>query len=103
MWNQPLPDAPDIVPDGHIAELRLVLEVDSIEHYQFGDAPERTERRRARLASLGWRVYPVSPRRLREEPSLVLAEIEAAARVNSVSRGTLDAARAGQRGNSLLR
>jgi G:T-mismatch repair DNA endonuclease (very short patch repair protein) len=103
VWNQPLPDAPDIVPDGHIAELRLVLEVDSIEHHQFGDAPERTERRRARLASLGWRVYPVSPRRLREEPSLVLAEIEAAARVNSVSRGTLDAARAGQRVNSLLR
>lgn len=79
VWNQPLPDAPDIVPDGYIEELRLVLEVESMEHHQFGDAPERTERRRARLASLGWRVYPVSPRRLRDEPSIVLAEIEAAA------------------------
>lgn len=79
VWNQPLPDASDIVPDGYIEELRLVLEVESMEHHQFGDAPERTERRRARLASLGWRVYPVSPRRLRDEPSIVLAEIEAAA------------------------
>lgn len=84
VWNQQLPGADDIVPDGYIEEARLVLEVESMEHHQFGDAPERTERRRARLASLGWRVYPVSPRRLREEPSAVLAEIEEAARTSSV-------------------
>lgn len=79
VWNQPLPGADDLIPDGYIEEVRLVLEVESMEHHQFGDAPERTERRRARLASLGWRVYPVSPRRLRESPAAVLAEIEAAA------------------------
>lgn len=79
IWNQPLPDAPGIVPDGYIKELRLVLEVESMEHHQVGDAPVQTERRRARLASLGWRVYPISPQRLRDEPSVVLAEIEAAA------------------------
>jgi hypothetical protein len=77
-WNQPLPDAPDVVPDGHYEEVRLVLEVESIEWHRFGDAPEITERRRARLASLGWRVLPVSPRRIREEPQAVLAEIRAA-------------------------
>lgn len=79
VWNQPLPGADDVIPDGYIDEARLVLEVDSMEHHQIGDKPEFTERRRARLASLGWRVYPVSPRRLRDEPAVVLAEIEAAA------------------------
>lgn len=79
-WNEPLPDDETLVPDGYIEEARLVLEVESMEWHQFGDAPELTERRRARYASLGWRVYPVSPRRIRGEPAVVLAEIEAAAR-----------------------
>jgi hypothetical protein len=78
-WNAPLPDDETLIPDGYIEQARLVLELESMEWHQFGDAPEATERRRARYASLGWRVYPVSPRRLREEPSLVLAEIETAA------------------------
>lgn len=56
----------------------LVVEVDSVEWHRFGDTPEATERRRARYAKLGWRVLPVSPRRLREEPAAVRAEIEAA-------------------------
>lgn len=78
-WNEPLPDDETLVPDGYIEEAQLVLEVESMEWHQFGDAPELTERRRARYASLGWRVYPVSPRRIRGEPAVVLAEIEAAA------------------------
>ncbi|NDL56944.1 hypothetical protein [Phytoactinopolyspora mesophila] len=77
-WNEPLPDAPDLVPDAHYESIRLVLEVESIEWHRFGDAPEATERRRARLASLGWRVLPVSPRRIREEPGAVLSEIRSA-------------------------
>ncbi|WP_166353810.1 hypothetical protein [Phytoactinopolyspora limicola] len=78
VWNQPLPGAPDTVPDGYYEDVRLVLEVESLEWHRFGDAPEMTERRRARLASLGWRVLPVSPRRIREEPAAVVAEIRAA-------------------------
>ncbi|MGH8774577.1 MAG: hypothetical protein ACRDWI_05180 [Jiangellaceae bacterium] len=79
-WNQALPDpgGTGIYPDGCIPEARLVLEVDSVEWHRFGDAPELTERRRARYAALGWTVLPVSPRRLREEPEAVLREIEAA-------------------------
>lgn len=77
-WNQPLADDPSVHPDGCWAEARLVVEVDSVEWHRFGDRPEQTERRRARYAALGYRVIPVSPRRLREEPQAVLAEIEAA-------------------------
>lgn len=77
-WNQPLPGARGIYPDACLPEARLVIEVDSRAFHGFGDAPERTERRRARYAALGWTVLPVAPRRVREEPALVLAEIEAA-------------------------
>lgn len=78
VWNQPLPDDESLVPDGYYRAVRLALEVDSAEHHGFGDGPELTEQRRARYASLGWRVLPISPRRLRQEPRTVLAEIEAA-------------------------
>jgi very-short-patch-repair endonuclease len=79
-WNTPLPDprGADIYPDARLAQARLLLEMESVEWHRFGDAPERTERRRARLAALGWTVLPISPRRLREEPDAVLREIEAA-------------------------
>lgn len=77
-WNQPLPDDRSLHPDGCWSEARLVIEVDSVEWHRFGDRPEQTERRRARYAALGYRVIPISPRRLREDPRSVLAEIEAA-------------------------
>ena len=77
-WNRPLPGARGIVPDACWPEARLVVEVDSRSFHGFGDAPERTEQRRARYAALGWRVLPVSPARLRSEPDAVLREIEAA-------------------------
>ncbi len=79
-WNKPLPDAPgaQVFPDACWAEVRLVVEIDSQEWHGYGDAPESTERRRALYARLGWRVIPVSPRRLREEPQVVLREIEQA-------------------------
>lgn len=54
------------------------VEIDSNEWHRYGDAPERTEQRRAVLASLGWLVIPVSPRRLRAVPQEVLLEIESA-------------------------
>lgn len=78
VWNQPLPDDESLVPDGYYRAVRLALEVDSAEHHGFGDGPELTEQRRARYAALGWRVMSISPRRIRQEPKAVLAEIEAA-------------------------
>lgn len=77
-WNRPLPGVRGIVPDACWDECRLIVEVDSRSFHGFGDAPERTEHRRARLAALGWLVLPVSPARLRADPAAVLAQIEAA-------------------------
>jgi hypothetical protein len=77
-WNQPLPGARGIYPDACWPDARLVVEVDSRAFHGFGDAPERTERRRAKYAALGWTVLPVAPRRIREEPVVVLRELEAA-------------------------
>jgi hypothetical protein len=87
VWTTPLPDADDLIPDGHYEEARVALEVDSIEWHQLGVAPADTEKRRAKYANLGWRVVPISPRRLRQEPEDVLKEIEQAVR-----RGLDDAA-----------
>ncbi|WP_129710922.1 hypothetical protein [Haloactinopolyspora alba] len=76
VWNKPLPGAADIVPDAYYEQARLALEVESMEWHRYGDAAESTERRRAKYASLGWRVLPVSPRRIREDPVAVRTEIE---------------------------
>ena len=80
LWNAQLPGGSDasIVPDACWPGERVVVEIDSAEWHRRGDLVERTERRRARLAALGWTVIAVSPRRLREEPGVVLREIEAA-------------------------
>jgi very-short-patch-repair endonuclease len=59
---------------------RLIVEVDSVEHHGLGEGPERTARRRAALVAAGWIVLSVSPRRIREQPDAVLAEIEAVVR-----------------------
>ena len=66
------------VRDACWPEAWLVVEVDSRSWHGFGDAPERTERRRALLAELGWRVLPIAPARIRREPEAALMEIEAA-------------------------
>ncbi|PZF83517.1 hypothetical protein [Jiangella anatolica] len=80
LWNRPLPEetAGQLIPDAHWRDARVVVEVDSSEWHRLGDGPERTERRRARYAALGWTVVPVSPWRLRHEARTVLAQIEAA-------------------------
>lgn len=78
LWNTALAEAPDLIPDGQYPEARLALEMDSMEWHQIGDTPERTERKRARYASIGWGVLSVSPRRLRAEEAIVVAEIESA-------------------------
>jgi hypothetical protein len=78
-WNQALPGTDQkLIPDAFDAESRLVLEIDSIEWHQIGSGPDRTERKRSLYATLGWRVLPIIPRRVRAEPAAVLAEIEAA-------------------------
>jgi hypothetical protein len=85
LWNQPLRGVSDvsIIPDVCWPAARVVVEIDSAQWHRLGDRVEHTERRRAQLASLGWAVLPVSPRRLRSEPAAVLAEIEAAVNVGS--------------------
>jgi very-short-patch-repair endonuclease len=65
-----------LVADACWVQARVIVEVDSVEHHGFGEAAERTARRRAALTAAGWIVLSVSPRRLREEPEAVLAEIE---------------------------
>ncbi|PSL06115.1 hypothetical protein CLV30_103270 [Haloactinopolyspora alba] len=77
-WNRVLPGSRGIHPDACWPRARLVVEVDSRSWHGFGDAPRRTEERRARYAALGWRVLPVSPARIRADPDAVLAELEAA-------------------------
>ncbi|HEY9377072.1 MAG TPA: hypothetical protein VIQ02_08270 [Jiangellaceae bacterium] len=79
-WNQPLPGFPSLFPDACWPEARLVVEVDSVEWHQFGDAPEKTARRHALYAALGWRVFPVSPHRLRNDGAQVRRELVAAYR-----------------------
>ncbi|MGH8829161.1 MAG: hypothetical protein ACRDVZ_16480, partial [Jiangellaceae bacterium] len=77
-WNRVLPDQRGMYPDACWPQARLVVEVDSRSWHGFGDAPQRTEERRARYAALGWTVLPVSPARLRSDPRGVLRQIEAA-------------------------
>ncbi|SDU83398.1 endonuclease domain-containing protein [Jiangella alkaliphila] len=98
LWNRPLPGVRGIVPDACWPERRLIVEVDSRSFHGFGDAPERTEQRRARLAALGWVVLPVSPARLRADPARVLTQIEAA---YLAGHGALSTAGAVQRAPSI--
>lgn len=78
VWNHPLDvRGRRLVADACWPAVRVVVEVDSIAHHGLGDGPEHTSRRRAALVAAGWRVLSVSPRRIREEPLRVLAEIEA--------------------------
>jgi hypothetical protein len=73
-----LPDGTRVVPDLCWPHARLVVEVDSVEHHGLGHAPEWTSRRRARLVAAGWTVLSISPRRVRDDPRGVLADIESA-------------------------
>ena len=77
-WNLPLPGQMGIIPDACWPEAKLVVEVDSAEWHQFGPAPEATARRHAMYASLGWRIFPVSPYRLRHDAAQVRRELLAA-------------------------
>jgi hypothetical protein len=79
-WNLPIDTrgGSPLIPDASWREARVVVEVDSAEWHRLGDRVEQTEQRRARYAALGWVVLSVSPRRLREEPDVVRAQIEAA-------------------------
>lgn len=84
-WNTPLPGLSAVVPDGWWDEARLVLEVDSAEHHDFGTGPEQTKRRHGRMVAAGWTVMPIAPVRIRREPATLLLEIESAYRLG-VSR-----------------
>ncbi len=79
-WNTPLPDLPDVSPDGWWWEARLVAEVDSSEYHDVGLGPEQTKRRYARMVAAGWTVIPIAPLHIRREPRALLRELEAAYR-----------------------
>ncbi len=81
-WNTPLPDLPDVTPDGWWDEARLALEVDSEEFHDYGLGPEQTERRQARMVAAGWTVMSISPRRIRRSASSLLVEIESSYRLH---------------------
>lgn len=76
--NVALPGLAGVIPDAWWRQARLVLEVDSAEHHAYGPAAEATQRRHALMAAAGWTVLPISPRRLRDDPSGVLRDIESA-------------------------
>lgn len=71
-------DGHRVVTDACWPQARLIVEVDSVEHHGFGADAEWTSRRRSGLTAAGWTVLSVSPQRLRDDPSGVLREIEAA-------------------------
>jgi very-short-patch-repair endonuclease len=77
-WNRQLPGQAGIYPDACWPAARLVVEVDSKEWHRFGAGVERTERRQALYAELGWRVVSVSPYRIRAEPDAVRLQLERA-------------------------
>ncbi len=79
LWNQGVTlVGGERIPDARWPQARLVVEMDSREWHDMGEAVEETRRRHARLVAQGYTVLAVSPRRLREEPEVVLAEVEAA-------------------------
>jgi very-short-patch-repair endonuclease len=65
-------------PDAYDPDTGVVVEVDSREHHFGIESWEATMRRHARMTAIGLRVIHVSPRRLREEPEAVIAEVWAA-------------------------
>ena len=88
-WNRPLPGYGEVWPDACWKEARMVCEVDGKAWHGFGDAPEKTEERRAIYAQLGWIVVPVSPMRLRRDPAAVRRQLEAAYRAGLARRGAI--------------
>ncbi len=79
LWNKALIlVGGERIPDARWPQARLLVEMDSREWHDMGEAVEETRRRHARLVAQGYTVLAVSPQRLREEPEVVLAEIEAA-------------------------
>lgn len=77
-------DGRRFVADACWPEVRLIVEVDSVEHHGLGAGAEATAARRSVLTAAGWTVLSISPQRIRDDSSAVLHEIEAAYLVNVV-------------------
>jgi hypothetical protein len=75
------------VPDAWWPQASVAVEVDSREWHLSPEDWERTMRRDRRMRAAGINVLHVSPRQLREEPGQVLADIAAALRTGTPSRG----------------
>jgi hypothetical protein len=79
LWNTLVViDGRRLYPDASWPLVKLAAEVDSTEHHGFGDSAELTTQRRNLLVGAGWVVLVFSPRRIREDPAAVLAELERA-------------------------
>ncbi|NUT06045.1 MAG: hypothetical protein HOV76_21455 [Hamadaea sp.] len=80
-WNPKLADASGVqlpTPDGYLDEVGIALEVDSREFHLSAPGWEATLRHHNRLAAAGILVLHFTPKRIRESPHSVLAEIERA-------------------------
>lgn len=76
-WNHPITlDGFVLVADSCWPEVRLVMEVDSIEHHGLGWGPELTSRRRVALVADGWTVLSVSPYRIRHDGYQLIRQAE---------------------------
>jgi hypothetical protein len=80
-WNVDLftPDGEFIAsPDGWLADVGVANEVESRQHHMSPEDWEATQVRRARMASYGIIVVPVTFRRMREEPEKLIKDMRRA-------------------------
>lgn len=80
-WNVDLelPDGTFVArADGFVAEVALVIEVQSFSHHADPDAYDATMRRHARMVAVGLVVVPVTPRQLQRDPEQVRRNLWAA-------------------------
>lgn len=78
-WNPKMPGGLP-TPDGYIEEAGMALEVDSREFHLSPDDWEKTLKHHNDLAAAGILVLHFTPKQIREEPTRVLRQIEAAYR-----------------------
>lgn len=79
-WNVPLrlPNGTNVVADGFLDGVALVIELNSFAHHADLATFDATMRRQAEMIAAGIVVVPVTPRELRENPAAVRRKLRAA-------------------------
>lgn len=79
VWNRSLYLGSDWLgdPDGYFPDAGLVVESDSLQWHSGTEAYEQTMARHGRFERVGLHVLHITPRRRRERPDAVLADVEA--------------------------